>query len=382
MDKRKIITIIKELSNEFGFIDAGVIEPQRPTHFDKYINWLAEGHALGMGYMDTERARSCREDPLLLFPECKSIIVLLSRYPSPNITGDRSENSVQDLIAAYAWGQDYHKLLIDRLDLLVERFEDATGYTWKSMAVTDSAPLLEREMAFSAGLGWIGKNSCLISPRFGSFTFIAELFVDFLLEPEDKRVSDHCGTCHRCVDACPTHCILPNRTIQAERCISYLTIENRGAIVSELRSYIGSWIFGCDICQMVCPWNRKADNQVVDPHFTLYKHLENLDLISELKLSEEDFKHVFKRSPLLRTRRSGYLRNIALVLGNQRNFKAIDQLFQTAKEVPDPIVRGAAIWALSRIGGEEVKVGLMAALAEESNGSVRDEIQQALNKLA
>ncbi|MGA9397957.1 MAG: tRNA epoxyqueuosine(34) reductase QueG [Anaerolineaceae bacterium] len=378
MNARETKALIKKLSAELGFVEAGVVLPKRPAHYDKFLYWLSEGHAADMSYLETERARACREDPSMLFPECKSIITLLARYPSPVNQGDIQRTVEQGKVAAYAWGEDYHTILVGKLNQLVSNFQAAAGRTIMSMAVTDSVPLLERELAQSAGLGWIGKNSCLISPRHGSFTFIAELLVDVQLAPDEKRIPDHCGTCQRCVDACPTRCILPDRTIQAERCISYLTIENRGDISTELRPLMGNWVFGCDICQSVCPWNRKPDDKLVDGGFKLHSHLKKLDLVNELALSEEGFKRIFKCSPISRTRRRGYLRNIALVLGNQRDLKAVNPLIQVMKCDPDPVVRTTAVWSLSKFGSEQIELELQTALAGETNISVRDEINQAL----
>jgi len=379
MDAREYKALIKKLSSELGFVGAGVTLPRRPAHYDKFLCWLSEGHAVGMGYLETERARVCREDPSMLFPECKTIITLLARYPSPVNLGNIPQTVEQGQVAAYAWGEDYHTVLVEKLNQLVSNFQAATGRTMRSMAVTDSVPLLERELAQSAGLGWIGKNSCLISPRHGSFTYIAELLVDVQLAPDEEMIPDHCGTCQRCVDACPTRCIFPDRTIQAERCISYLTIENRSDISTKLRPLLGNWVFGCDICQSVCPWNRKLDDKSVDSRFKLHPHLEKRDLVNELTLSEDGFKRIFAYSPISRARRGGYLRNIALVLGNQRNLKAVNRLIQVMKCDTDPVIRAAAVWALSKIGGEQIEAELKTALAGETDVSVCHEINQALD---
>ncbi len=374
-------TLIRKLSRELGFVDSGVATPGQPAQYDRYLSWLSAGHAAGMAFLNTERARACRADPNRLFTDCKSIIVFLARYPSPIRKNAMRPDIQQGEVAAYAWGEDYHSVLVEKLMLFMTRFQSTTGCTMKSMAVTDSAPLMERALAQSAGLGWIGKNSCLISPHHGSFTFIAELLVDILLEPNETVTPDHCGSCQRCVEACPTQCIQPDRTVHSARCISYLTIENRNEIPADLRPLIGNRIFGCDICQSVCPWNQKVDDSEVDNKFLLSTPLENHVLINELNYSDLEYKRIFKSSPILRSKRSGYLRNIAIVLGNQRNIAAIDQLIHTLGSDPDPIVRGAAAWAVGEIGGDRVKKGLQAALVVESDKSVVNEIIQALSEI-
>ena len=212
---------------------------------------------------------------------------------------------------------------------------------------TDTGPVLERELAQHAGLGWIGKNSCLINPTIGSYVFLAELLLDLEIEPDPPFVADHCGTCTRCIDACPTQCILPNRSLDAKRCISYLTIENKGNIPEALRPLIGNWVFGCDICQIVCPWNRFSPDEI-DASFSPRGGIQTPKLILDLGLTSQFFNRKFGRSPVKRAKRRGYLRNIAVALGNSLDPQAIPALEKAADDAEETI-RQHASWALDRI---------------------------------
>ena len=210
---------------------------------------------------------------------------------------------------------------------------------------TDSGPLLERDLAQRAGLGWIGKNTCLINPQQGSYFFLAELLLGVALQPDPPFTQDRCGACTRCIDACPTGCIRPDRTLDARRCISYLTIELKGEIPEELRPRLGNWVFGCDVCQQVCPWNRFAPEQG-DPAFAPRPGIPAPELVAELALTAEEFKRKFTGSPVLRAKRRGYLRNVAVALGNQGDPAALPALERAAAEDPEPLVREHAAWAV------------------------------------
>ncbi|OGO73127.1 MAG: tRNA epoxyqueuosine(34) reductase QueG, partial [Chloroflexi bacterium RIFOXYC12_FULL_59_14] len=214
-------------------------------------------------------------------------------------------------------------------------------------AYTDTGPLLERDLAQRAGLGWIGKNTCLIHPRAGSYFLLAEILLGLELDPDSPIVTDHCGTCTRCLDACPTDCILPDRTLDARRCISYLTIENKADIPADLRPLIGDWIFGCDICQTACPWNRFAAPEG-DASFHPRAGAAATDLVHTLALTPESFRRRFARTPLQRAKRRGLLRNAAVALGNLGDERALPAL-EKALDDPEPMVREHARWAMERI---------------------------------
>ena len=247
-------------------------------------------------------------------------------------------------VASYALGEDYHNILPARMKELVQFIEEQVGGPVKSRYYTDTGPILERDLAQRAGIGWIGKNTCLINPKQGSYFFISEIFLDLALEPDPPFATDHCGTCTRCITACPTDCILPNRTLDATRCISYLTIELKDDIPIDLREKIGDWVFGCDICQMVCPWNRFApqgDSIFADkepPH----------SLTDDLSLTPQAFNQRFKRTPVTRAKRRGYLRNVAVALGNTGDMHALPVLQNTLND-EEPMVRTHAGWAIEKI---------------------------------
>ncbi len=245
---------IKIKARQLGFTLTGVTLPEPPPHYSTFENWLAQGHHGKMDYLATERSRTRRANPREILPECKSILVLATPY-SPPSRAERSASEVEVHIASYAQGSDYHDILPARMKELVQFIEQQVRGPVKNRYYTDTGPILERDLAQRAGIGWIGKNTLLINPKGGSYFFISEILLDLELDPDPPFVTDHCGTCTRCIEACPTDCILPNRTLDATRCISYLTIELKDDIPVDLRDKIGDWTFGCDICQMVCPWN-------------------------------------------------------------------------------------------------------------------------------
>src|SRR5215207_2946120 len=250
---------IKAKSYQLGFVLAGVTTPDPPPHYSTFENWLAEGHHGTMDYLASERSRIRRADPREILPECRSILVLATPYsPSSSIRAEWTASEAGGEVASYAWGDDYHDVLPARMKDLVQFIEEQVGGPVRNRWYTDTGPILERDLAQRAGIGWIGKNTCLIHPKHGSYFLLSEILLDLALEPDTPLTTDHCGTCTRCIEACPTDCILPNRTIDATRCISYLTVELKEDIPAELRDKMGNWVFGCDICQMVCPWNRFA----------------------------------------------------------------------------------------------------------------------------
>jgi epoxyqueuosine reductase len=334
---------IKAKSRQLGFFLAGVTTPEPPPHYSTFENWLAQGHHGMMDYLATDRSRTRRADPREILPECKSILVLATPYSSPSQQG-QGEGS----IASYALGDDYHDILPARMKALVQFIEEQVGSPIKNRCYTDTGPILERDLAQRAGIGWIGKNTCLIHPKHGSYFLLSEIFLDLALEPDSPFFTDHCGTCTRCIEACPTDCILPNRTIDATRCISYLTIELKEDIPAEMRDKVGNWVFGCDICQMVCPWNRFAeegDPAFGDPSTSLRTPHS---LTEDLTLSAQEFNQRFKRSPIKRAKRRGYLRNIAVVLGNTGDMLALP-ILQNALNDEEPMVREHAQWAIEKI---------------------------------
>lgn len=366
-------------AKRLGFSLFGVTVPGTPPHFNVYESWLKQGRHGEMGYLATERAKSRRFDPGLILPGCKSILVLGWPHVIPNIPGQILEDERYRLtgrIASYAWGEDYHDVIPLKINKLVDFIEEQVGEKIPNRWYTDTGPIMERDLAQQAGLGWVGKNTCLINPRSGSYFLLAELFLGIELEVDKPFSADRCGSCTRCIQACPTGCILGDRTIDASRCISYLTIELKGAIPAELRPQIENWVFGCDICQQVCPWNQRfatpPESDQVDVH------LAQPELISELALSPQAFNDKFKGSPVKRTKRRGYLRNVAVAIGNSGTTSGVPQLIETLKSEHEPLVRGHAAWSLGRIGNQQARDALKTALIDEQDPYVLEEIHSGL----
>ncbi|MBI5298111.1 MAG: tRNA epoxyqueuosine(34) reductase QueG [Chloroflexi bacterium] len=334
---------IKNEARRLGFALVGVVLPAPPPHYSTFEGWLAQGRHGTMGYLANESARARRADPRLILPECQSILVLGTPYfPSRPVGEEPGMRSGK--IAAYAWGKDYHLVLPGRMKQLVEFIEAQAGHSIPNRWYTDMGPLLERDLAQQAGLGWIGKNTCLINPRLGSTFFLSEILLGLELDPDPPFATDQCGTCTRCLEACPTQCILPDRTLDARRCISYLTIELKADIPADLRALMGDWVFGCDVCQQVCPWNRFAP--AGDPVFEGLIPLRTLT--EDLALTPEAFNHTFRDSPVKRAKRRGYLRNVSVALGNCGDESALTAL-DSALDDPEPLVREHAAWAIKTI---------------------------------
>lgn len=360
-EKQALRQRVEAEARRLGFELFGVTTPDPPPHFDGFEAWLAKGRHGAMDYLATQRSRQRRSDPRLILPECRSIVVLGARYPSPPEErpsahpvgpAEALERPARGRVAAYAWGEDYHRVLVEKLEQLHAFIERQAGRPVTHRSYTDSGPLLERELAQRAGLGWIGKNTCLINPRVGSYFLLAEILLDLELEPDQPFVIDRCGSCTRCLQACPTQCILPDRTLEARRCISYLTIELKGEIPLELRPQMGGWVFGCDICQQVCPWNLRFAAQPGEPpamlEFAPRPGVPAPQLVEELALTTEQFNRKFKDSPVRRAKRRGYLRNVAVALGNSGAPLALPALEQALHD-PEPLVQSNAAWAREQI---------------------------------
>jgi epoxyqueuosine reductase len=332
---------IKEQARGLGFELVGIAPAREADGFERLEAWLEKGFAGEMKYM--ERHAEARRHPASVLPEVRSVVMVGMNYYG-NGAEDASPRTGR--VARYARGADYHDVLRARLNQLLDWVKKERP-ACRGRGVVDTAPLLERDFARRAGLGWFGKNTMLLNKRLGSYFFLGALLLDLELEPDAPHVAQHCGTCTACLDACPTQAFVGAGQLDARRCISYLTIEHRGTIDAGLREGVGDWLFGCDVCQEVCPWNGKAV-ETAEPAFRGRRDLEAIDLVELLSLSEEDFRRRFEGTALMRSKRRGLLRNAALVLGNQKDADALPAL-RKALDDPDPVVREAAKWAVERI---------------------------------
>jgi epoxyqueuosine reductase len=369
---------VKAEALRLGFHLVGVTTPETPPHLAAFENWLAAGRHGKMTYLAEERSRQRRSNPLAILPECRSILVLGVCYPPPLSEPAEPERLISR-IASYARGMDYHDVLPHKLKALVAFIETALGRKVPNRWYTDTGPLLERDLAQRAGLGWIGKNTCLINPALGSFFFLAEILLGIELAVDQPFQQDLCGTCRRCLEACPTGCILPDRTLDARKCISYLTIELKGAVPLDLRPLLGEWVFGCDVCQQVCPWNVRFASHEFEPSFSPIPVLSQIKLEQAMLLSPQDFNRLFRGSPVKRAKRRGFLRNVAIALGNRGDPRALPMLTGALLHDTDPLVRGHAAWALSRIGSEDARLALRQAASIEEDVAVQEEIRRAIS---
>jgi epoxyqueuosine reductase len=332
-------TNIKRWAGDLGFELAGIAAATPADTFDRFRAWLDEGHAGDMTYL--HRHAEAHRHPSSILPEVRSVVMLGMNYkPAEEGPGGSAQ------VARYARGLDYHEVLRRRLNELLARIQ-AEMPGCRGRGVVDTAPLLERDFARRAGLGWFGKNTMLLNKRLGSYFFLAALLLNLELRPDPPHETSHCGSCTACLDACPTQAFVGPGVLDARRCISYLTIELKGPVPKELRPGMGDWLFGCDVCQEVCPWNRKAPAGT-EPAFAGRPDLVAVDAVELLGLSEEAFRHRFRSTPLWRPRRRGLLRNAALVLGNRGDPAALPAL-RRALDDPEPLVRDAARWAIDRI---------------------------------
>ncbi|MGA2148625.1 MAG: tRNA epoxyqueuosine(34) reductase QueG [Bryobacteraceae bacterium] len=337
---------VRQMARECGFELAGVAAALPVTELAWYRDWVGRGMAGEMRYL-TDRRAAIRDDPRNLLPEARSIVCVGKLYHTPQPLSTALDDAERGWISRYAWGDDYHHSMRAGLERLRERVEAKAGVTIRSKICVDTAPLLERSYARLAGLGWIGKNTCLIHQGAGSWFFLGELLVSLAIAP-DAPPPDRCGTCRRCIDACPTAAIVPREghwEIDSRLCISYLTIELGGAIPEERRAGIGRQVFGCDICQDVCPWNRKAP-VTEDAAFAARTFAPPLEKLAAI--GEAEFRQMFRETPVTRARYRGFLRNVAVAMGNARRERFRSPLEKLAQH-EDPLVAEHALWGLGQL---------------------------------
>ncbi len=356
---------IEKLALELGFFKAALTPLEKNSKGSQYFNqWIDSAYHGEMAYL--ERGREKREDPQQILSEAKTILCLAWDYRT-------WEYKKSPFISRYAWEEDYHLVLGEKLKLLHENLK---LYFPKNNFKTyvDTGPVMEKYWAEQAGLGWIGKHTNLIHPKEGSYFFLASILTDLEEEKSSPKIEDHCGKCQACIDVCPTRAIIAPYVLDARLCISYLTIELKGSIPRELRTQIGHHVYGCDDCQEVCPWNRKAKLPL---EFLRSASVEELHFY--LNLDIQAFKNYFKNTPILRAKRRGFLRNVCVVLGNMKLEESIPFLSK-ALEDDEVLVRGHAAWALGQYENEAILLLLEKTLQKEEDLWVKEEICQILKK--
>lgn len=355
-----------------GFTLAGIAPAVAPPGFPRLQSWLAAGYHGTMQYLP--RREAAYQDPARVLTGVRSVLMVAANYQPDDLTPDRAAGVPQ--VAAYAHGpRDYHTVLRERLQPVADWLH-AQRPACRTRIVVDTAPLLERDFARLAGLGWFGKNTLLINKRAGSLLLLAGLLTDVELTPDAPHETAHCGTCTRCLDVCPTAAFPAPGVLDARKCISYLTIEHRGSIAMELRDGIGEWLFGCDLCQTVCPWNSKAP-ATNDSAWLPTDGLSELTAAEWLSMTADEYQQRCAITPLERPGWVGIRRNAAIVLGNQRDSGNVPLLISALQD-HDPTVRGAVAWALGQHTGDEPRAALQSRLAIETDPLVIAEIQAAL----
>jgi epoxyqueuosine reductase len=391
---------LKQRAAELGLSLVGIARADQSRHGAFYERWLERGAHGEMSYLSRPDAVARRRDLSLTLESVRSIVVVGHEYFAEDAAGVPHDPSL-GVIARYARGRDYHTVLKKKLLNLLDWLREAEAAPVAGRAYVDTGPILERELGSRAGLGWFGKNTMLLNPRRGSWFFLGCLLLDLELEPDPPFTEDRCGTCTRCLDACPTGALLGKNeegapVIDARRCISYLTIENRGEIPRELRPLIGNRIYGCDICQEICPFNERFASDATEPAYAARgpgeppRGVQKLPsdrwhpgtaappLLDLMRMDAAAWESFSRGSAVRRAGRAGFLRNVAVALGNWGSGEAVPVLSEALSN-GDPLVRGHAAWALGRIGSEDARAALSAQLSIESDESVGAEITAALD---
>ena len=329
-------------ASQLGFDLCRVAECVAPPHAEQFRAWLDAGCAGEMTWLERNKER--RTDPQQVLPGAESVIVLAMNYwKAGGSLGNAPAMPAKGRIARYAWGDDYHGVIEKKLKEIDQWLTERGG---RQRCYVDTGPVLERDFAALAGIGWHGKSTMLIHPRLGTWFFLAEILTTLVI-PLDEPLGDHCGKCTRCIDACPTNAITAPQHVDARRCISYLTIENKGPIPEEFRVLMGDRIYGCDDCLAACPWNRFAVASR-ESAFAAREFVHDWSLRDFLALDDESFRALFQKSPIKRVKRRGFLRNVCVALGNIGTAEDLPALEAAARD-PEPLIAEHAIWAIARI---------------------------------
>ncbi len=382
---------VKEKARHLGFDAVAIARAHESPFAQHFLTWVEEGYAGTMHYLARDPKR--RTHPQNLLPDVRSLIIVARNYWHPAPPAEIWNDPSRGRISRYAWGQDYHDVLKPRLFALDAFLRELSGRTTYGRAYVDTGPILERAWALEGGLGFIGKNTCLIHPRLGSWLFLGVLLVPEALEPDPPPTlvtsdpplwrwpdgtTGTCGHCTRCLDVCPTRAFVAPYVLDARRCISYLTIELRGPIPHDMRPLMGNWIFGCDACQEVCPWNRRFARPTDEPAFQPEPDRIAPRLLELIRLDEAAFRQRFRKTPVWRAKRRGLLRNVCVAIGNWRSPEALPALEQTLAGEPEPLIRGHCAWALGRIPDSKARRLLQRFWEKEEDPYVRGEIAHAL----
>jgi epoxyqueuosine reductase len=377
---------VRQKARGLGFSVVGITPARASDHTAFYRRWIAEGRHGQMAYLARADAVARRAELELTMPEVRSCVVVAHEYLQEDPPGVPDDPS-RAVIARYARGDDYHEVVKAKLEELLAWLDGHVGGGVRGRAYVDTGPVLERDLARRAGLGWFGRNTMLINPARGSYFFLGVLLVDADLPETPPFEEDRCGTCRACLDACPTGALLGRNAdgapvIDARRCISYLTIELKEDIPRDLRPAIGNRVFGCDICQEVCPWNERFAHPAEDPAYAARPETDSPALVELatrlLETDEAGFRRMFRGSPIRRARRAGMLRNVCVALGNWGAPEAVPALLRALTD-ESPLVRGHAAWALGRVASEESRAALAAAARSETDATVSEEIAAALS---
>jgi epoxyqueuosine reductase len=381
-NRTTVVNWIQAEASRLGFHQAGIATVAPPATASRYLRWLESGFHGEMAYLARAEAVAKRKDLARVQPAVRSVVTVAANYHTVPLPSDARDNPSRGIVASYAWGQDHHDLLLARLRQLASSLSALgsaeTAATPRYRAYVDTGPVLERELAARAGLGFVGRNTNLIHPQLGSWLFLGELLLTIELPPTEQRpIRGTCGRCTRCLDACPTGALVAPYVLDARRCISYLTIELKGPIPRQLRPLMANRIFGCDICQEVCPWNRRFARPTAEPAFQPRPDAIAPALLDLMGLDDQGFRKRFRGSPIKRAKRRGLLRNVAVALGNWGDPAALPALVHALND-PEPLIRGHVAWALGRVATGEALYALEQARQHEDDAWVQEEIQLAL----
>jgi epoxyqueuosine reductase len=374
LEKQEDLACLKTFAKSLGFDGFGVARPELGLAGERFGKWLREDFDGEMAYM--RRGEEKRRNPNLVLEGVKSILCFSTNYFA--MAKDMSYIEQREIgdISIYALNKDYHDVITPRLKKMEEKIQEKFEGC-RTRIYVDTGPLLEKPLAQQAGLGWIGKHTNLLTQGRGSWYFLSEILTDVTFPPS-QPADDHCGTCRNCIDICPTKAIVAPYVLDSRRCISYLNIELKGVIPIEFRKAIGNRIYGCDDCQLVCPWNSYAA-KTDDPDFQGKQ--DTLKLIDLIQLDDEMFRQRFKGSPIKRIKRRGLLRNVAVALGNSGNSQAIPPLIK-ALEDKEPLIRAHAVWALGELSGPEAITVIREKLNDEKEDIVLEELEEIVARFA